>query len=202
MEQLLERLTKAPTGVKVGAFAAICVVVTALNYFMAISDVEDEITRQETQQRTLDQQLAEKQAIAQNLNDRRREMDRLEQQLADALTQLPESKEIDELLAQFNDLAKKASIEITKLEPGSETAAGFFAKIPVKLSVTGNYHEIAIFLQDVAGMRRIVNVSNIKFASPVMKNEKVQLKSEFLATTFRFLEQGQNSGQNQGAAPK
>jgi type IV pilus assembly protein PilO len=37
-------------------------------------------------------------------------------------------------------------------------------------------------------MRRIVNVTNIKLATPTVKNDKVILKADFLATTFRFLE--------------
>ena len=35
------------------------------------------------------------------------------------------------------------------------------------MAVTGNYHEIAMFLQVVANMRRIVNVNNIQLGSPI-----------------------------------
>ena len=202
MEQLLDRIAKASPALKIGVFAAVCAVVTAMNYFFLISDVESEISHQEITQSQLDSQLAEKQAIAQNLNDRRREMDRLEQQLAEALTQLPESKDIDELLSQFNDLAKKSGIEITRVEPGPESPSGFFARIPVKLAVSGNYHEVAVFLQDISNMRRIVNVNNIHLASPTLKNEKVILKSDFLATTFRFLESNPKPGNNSGGTPQ
>ena len=56
------------------------------------------------------------------------------------------------------------------------------------MAVSGNYHEIAMFLQEVSTMRRIVNVNGIKLASPTMRNEKVVLQSSFVATTFRFLD--------------
>jgi len=154
-----------------------------------IQPLQDQIADQENQQRGLDRQLAEKQEIAQNLNERRREMDILEQKLAEALTELPERKDIDELLGQLNDIGKKSGLEIARVEPGAETSATFFAKIPIKMSVSGNYHEIAMFMQEIANMRRIVNVNNIKLGTPTQKNDKVVLSSEFLATTFRFVNQ-------------
>jgi type IV pilus assembly protein PilO len=58
-----------------------------------------------------------------------------------------------------------------------------------------------MFLQDVSTMRRIVNVSNIKFGAPVTRNDKVVLGSEFLATTFRFLEAPSSQTTGQAAKP-
>jgi len=197
MEQLIERLMKAPPAAKYGGLAGVAVLLTALNFFLLVSPIEDNITKQVQTQRSLDQQLAEKQEIAQNLNERRREMDVLEQKLAEALTELPEKKDVEELLAQLNDIGKKSGLEISSVEPGAESAANFYARIPVKMAVVGNYHEIAMFLQEVANMRRIVNVNNIKLSAPNLKNEKVMLKSEFMATTFRFLDQPRNPGNPQ-----
>ncbi|MFZ5468523.1 MAG: type 4a pilus biogenesis protein PilO [Myxococcota bacterium] len=194
MEQLIDRIAKAPPAAKYGGLGVLVVALTLLNFFFMVQPEEDRMEQVKGRQVTLDQQLAEKQEIAQNLNERRREMDLLEQKLAEALTELPDKKEIDELLAQLNDIGKKSGLEISRVEPGQETPATFFAKIPIRMSVSGNYHEIAMFLQEVANMRRIVNVNNIKLASPTSKNDKVVLSSEFLATTFRFLDQGAKQG--------
>jgi len=200
MEQLIERIVKAPPGAKYGGLAAAVILLTAANYFLLIQDVENTIAQQQVQQRNLEMQLQEKQEIAQNLNERRREMDVLEQKLAEALTELPEKKDIEELLAQLNDIGKKSGLEIATVEPGQEAAASFYARIPIKMSVSGNFHEIARFLLDVSNLRRIVNVNNIHFSTPTVKNEKVILKSDFLATTFRFLDQSSNQGEKKGSA--
>ncbi len=189
MERLLDRIAKAPAAAKYGGLAGLVVLLSVLNFFFGIQPLQDQIASQENQQRALDRQLAEKQEIAQNLNERRREMDILEQKLAEALTELPEKKDVDELLAQLNDIGKKSGLEIARVEPAGEVPATFFAKIPIKMSVSGNYHEIAMFMQEIANMRRIVNVNNIKLGTPSLKNDKVILSSEFLATTFRFVEQ-------------
>jgi type IV pilus assembly protein PilO len=200
MEQLIDRIVKAPPATKYGGLAGAVLALTALNFFLMVQPVEDVIASQVGQQRQLEIQLQEKQEIAQNLNERRREMDVLETKLQEALTELPEKKDLEELLAQLNDIGKKSGLEISLVEPVAESPAGFYAKIPIKMNVSGNYHEIARFLFDVSNLRRIVNVNNIKFTTPTVKNEKVTLQSEFLATTFRFLDQGANTGDKKGSA--
>src|SRR4051794_8095231 len=112
MEQYLDKIAKAPAGVKYGGLAAAVVAITALNFFLLIQPKEDQIKQQVIARHKLDSELGEKSEIAQNLNERRREMDVLEQKLAEALTELPEKKEIDELLAQINDVGKKSGLEI------------------------------------------------------------------------------------------
>jgi type IV pilus assembly protein PilO len=189
MEQLLERINKAPNQLKFGVMFGVVAALTAANYFMLIDPAEQEIESQRGQQAALERTLAEKQEIAQNLNERRKEMDELERQLLAALSELPEKKDVDELLAQLNDIGKKSGLEISGVTPGPEVPAAFFSRIPIKVSVSGNYHEVALFLQEIAGLRRIVNVNNIHLGNGVVKNDKVVLSSDFLATTFRFLDQ-------------
>lgn len=200
MEQLIDKISKAPPAAKYGGILAVLVVLTAANYFLMVQPTEDAIAVQRMQLTKLEQSLGEKKAIAQNLNERRKEMDELEQKLAEALTQLPAEKDIDELMRQLNDIGKKSGLEISKIEPGAEAKEQFFSRIPVKMEVVGNYHEIAMFFQEVANMRRIVNVNNIKLGSPDLKGDKVILKSEFMATTFRFLDQPANPGDNKKPA--
>lgn len=199
MDQYLDKIVKAPPAVKFGGLAAAVVAITAANFFFFITPVEDRIKQQANERRKLDMDLAEKSEIAQNLNERRREMDVLEQKLAEALTELPEDKDLEELLAQFNDIGKKSGLEISTVQPGKETTSSgeFFARIPIKMTVNGNYHEIAMFLQELANMRRIVNVNNIKLSGAKVENEKVILQSTFLATTFRFVTPTQPDPKNQ-----
>src|SRR5687768_10916150 len=101
MEQYLDKIAKAPAGIKYGGLAGIIVALTAANFFLLVQPTEEDIKKQVEQRRKLDLDLAEKSEIAQNLNERRRELDVLDQKLAEALTELPEKKEIDELLAQI-----------------------------------------------------------------------------------------------------
>jgi type IV pilus assembly protein PilO len=189
MEELINRLLKAPPLYRWGGLALAVVLVTLANFLFFVNPVESSIASQQARQRALDAQLQEKSEIAQNLNERRREMDVLQQKLDEALSELPEQADVDELLAQLNDVGRKSGLEIATVEPTAEQPAQIYVKIPIRMSVTGNYNEVALFLQEVANMRRIVNVNNIRLGTPQVRAEKVVLNADFIATAFRFLDQ-------------
>lgn len=186
MDQLIERINKLATPAKLGIVLGLAVLLTAAAYFLFIDPTSVELESLKAQQNAAEHTLAEKQAIADNLNDRRKEMDLLEQRLDEALTQLPERKDIEELLTQLNEVGKRSGLDIGTVTPQAESAKSFYSEIPIHVSVSGNYHEIAMFLQEIANLRRIVNVKNLKLGSPAARNEKVILAASFVATTFRF----------------
>src|SRR5919204_4036209 len=187
MERLIERVAKAPLGAKVAAVALIAFGVTALNYFAlgfptfsaSISDLEAGIQRAQAEQKKLDADYIEKTAIANNLNQFRREQQLLEQKLAEALSELPDDKRIDELLQAFQDRATKAGLEIQTIEPQPQQSEGFYARVPIPMAVQGNFHEIATFLDSLGRLRRIVNVSNLSLDQPKDVNGKLLLTSKF-----------------------
>ena len=197
MEQLIERIAKAPLGAKIGVVAAVVAAITALNYFVVaiptfgapVADIEKKIKASEAEQRRLDAEYIEKQGIANNLNQFRREKELLEQKLSEALAELPEDKKIDELLQLFQERARKSGLEIATIEPQPTVAEGFYARIPISMTVTGNFHEVATFFDSLGRLRRIVNVNNIGMDSPKDVNGKVVVSAKFLVTTFMFLEQ-------------
>jgi Tfp pilus assembly protein PilO len=55
------------------------------------------------------------------------------------------------------------------------------------MSVTGNYHEIGVFLDSLSKLARIVNVTNIRMSGARTQNEKLVVGASYVATTFRFL---------------
>ncbi|ABS24901.1 type 4a pilus biogenesis protein PilO [Anaeromyxobacter sp. Fw109-5] len=195
MDQLIERVAKAPVGAKIAAVAVAVLLLSVLNYFVismrlgpSISEVNERIVRAERDLAKLDKEFTEKTAIANNLNQFRREKELLEQQLREALAELPEEKKVDELLQLFQDRAKKAGLEIGTIEPRSPVNEKFYARLPIPMSVTGNFHEIATFFDSLGRMRRIVNVNDIVLDSPKDVSGKMVLNAKFLATAFMFVE--------------
>jgi type IV pilus assembly protein PilO len=188
MDEIIDKVLKAPPLQRWGGLAGALVLVTILNFLLVVRPEFATLEGQAAQQRVLDSQLQEKSEIAQNLNERRREMDVLQQKLDEALAELPEAADLDELLAQLNEIGRKSGLEISAVEPAPEEPAQIYVKIPIKMALTGNYHEIAMFLQSLANLRRIVNVNNIQLGSPTLRSEKVVLNTSFVATTFRFLD--------------
>ena len=202
MDEIIDKVLKAPPLQRWGGLAALLVVLTILNFVLLVRPELGTLENQAAQQRVLDSQLQEKSEIAQNLNERRREMDVLQQKLDEALAELPESADLDELLGQLNEIGRKSGLEISAVEPAPEQPAQIYVKIPIKMALTGNYHEIAMFLQSLANLRRIVNVNNIQLGSPTLKSEKVVLNTSFVATTFRFLDPKAAQGEKKKATPQ
>ncbi len=194
--KVFERVVKAPPAFKLAVAAALAVLITALNYFVigvpafggSITDTEDKIGKVDKEQKKLDADLIEKTAIANNLNQFRREKELLEQKLSEALAELPNEKNLDELLQLFQDRAVKAGLEIGTIEPAAVQTDGFYARIPIPMSATGNYHEIATFFDALGRLRRIVNISNITLSDPKVVSSKVVVNAKFLVTTFMFTE--------------
>jgi type IV pilus assembly protein PilO len=201
MEQLIERVNKLSLPIRAGIVVGVVLLLTAIVVYFFTWPVQEQIEKKIVELKAAEQQLIDKQAIADNLVQQRQEMDRLEQSFQEALTQLPEKKDMDELLAQLGDIGKKSGLDVMKIVPGTESAENtFISRVPIAVSVSGNYHEVAIFMQEVANLRRIVNVSNIKLASKVASAEKVVLASDFIATTYRFSESKAPSKPGQPAA--
>jgi type IV pilus assembly protein PilO len=202
MEKVIERVAKAPLGLKVGVLTAVVVLLTALNYFAAgvprlgpsVSEIEAKIAKLDAEQRKLDGDLIEKTAIANNLNQFRREKELLDQRLQEALAELPNQKNVDEILQLFQDRAQKAGLEIATIEPQAAVSEGFYARLPIPMSVTGSYHEIATFFDALGRLRRIVNVSNVSMDAPKDTNGRVVVNAKFLATAFMFVDPGATTG--------
>jgi type IV pilus assembly protein PilO len=196
MDRILDAIARAPMAAKAGVVAAIVVLLTVLNYFVislptfgpSISETEQRIARTDVEQKRLDNDLIEKTAIANNLNQFRREKELLEQRLQEALAELPEEKKIDELLQLFQERARKAGLEISTIEPVAVANEGFYARVPINMAVTGNFNEIVTFFDSLSRLRRIVNVNNIVLDAPKDTGGKVILNAKFLVTTFMFVQ--------------
>lgn len=189
MEELISKLVKIPLGTKVGALVGLALVVTVGNYFLwpGISEIQDKTAKLERTRLEKEAEFTKKQQVANNLNQYKRQLEVVEQRLKEALTEMPEQIKIDDLLTQLSELAKKAGLSMRTLQPLSETKDGqFYYKIPIKMSVEGGFHEIAVFLDSVSKLKRIVNVNNIQFSAPKVLADKVVLSAAYLATTFRF----------------
>lgn len=199
MDELIARISKVPLAQRLLVVALAVVLLVAGNYVVFVSPLEDEIANSDRQIRDLDTQLVNKRAIARDLTRYRIEVERLKQRLNEALTLLPNEAEIPELLQKIAALVEQSDCTMSVFEPQAEVAQGFYAKIPVKMRIQGNYHSIAVFYDKVAKLARIVNVTDIALREPKLENKKVVLDAEFMATTFKFVER---APQPQAAAPK
>ncbi|MCL2315048.1 MAG: type 4a pilus biogenesis protein PilO [Proteobacteria bacterium] len=194
MEKYLEKLNSASWAAKVAGTLCMSLLLTGVSYYFFVMPVEDKIKRQNVQKVQFEKALVEKQKAPENLRKLQEEMVQLESGFKLALEELPDEKDIDELLWQLSEVARRAGLDIAQIEPLREIPVGFFAKIPVRMTLRGNFQELSLFFQKTSQMRRIVNISNIRLSKASLSKSDAAtassspiLKADFLANTFRFL---------------
>lgn len=185
----LEKFNKLPVWGKILIAIGAVIVITGGNFYFFLQDANKKIARNDRQIAQNVKEITDKKIIAENLSQFQREHELLKQKLTEALTALPMSGNIDELLGDMNANAKKSGLTIRSLTPKQEVAHGFYAAIPLDMQVSGTYHEIVVFFESISKLRRIVNISGISLTSPHNENDRVVLSANYVATTFRFISQ-------------
>jgi type IV pilus assembly protein PilO len=186
-QDVLNAVNKMPLGQKVGAVAGVVILLSAANWYFFIDPMQTQITQRQNELRALEDELIQKQSIANNLAQFKHEKEILERRLAQALTELPNEANIDDLIRSLSEVGTKSGLTINSIDPQAEQRQSFYAAIPIVMQVTGNYHEIGVFLDSVSKLARIVNVTNIRMGQPRIQNDKLLVNATYVATTFRFL---------------
>ncbi len=107
-----------------------------------------------------------------------------------AIAQLPDTKEIPDLLSNISALGREAGLEIAEFRQRPEVYQEFYAEVPVEILVRGSYFQVEEFFGQVSRLTRIVNVGNIGMkAPPKIVEDPIRLETSCAATTFRFLDE-------------
>jgi type IV pilus assembly protein PilO len=136
----------------------------------------------------LEQDLNEKKRVAQDPKVFEAKLESVRRDLEIKKAQLPDKKEIPQLLTTISSLGKESGLDFLVFRPKPEVPREFFAEIPVEIKVEGGYHEVAIFFSRVGNLDRIVNISNVVMEKPQEQDGKMVLTTSCLATTFMFIE--------------
>jgi type IV pilus assembly protein PilO len=101
---------------------------------------------------------------------------------------LPTTTEYPAFLSSVQNVANVSGVALTAWSPNPEVADKFYSRIPMKVELTGRYHQIAKFFYGVGQLDRIINIENISLTDPRVVGEDIVLKAEGLATAFRALD--------------
>ncbi len=117
------------------------------------------------------------------------QVEALEVDLKKALAQLPDSKEIPELIRRISDLGVRTGLQITLLRPQAEQVREYYAEVPITVKMVGAFHSVGQFFDELGRLPRIVSVSKVKLSGESKdKDDVVKVSTECLATTYRFLD--------------
>jgi type IV pilus assembly protein PilO len=88
-------------------------------------------------------------------------------------------------------VATVSGVNLTSWSPTEQVAEQFYAKVPMKLTLKGKFHQVVKFFHGVGQLDRIINIENILIKEPKLSGDEVGVEVECLATAFRSVRPGE-----------
>lgn len=187
MNELLDRLFELDTPRRIGVYAVLAAVILGIYWYFFFSPGQLEIAEKRQAVEEKENEKLTKTRLMSRLPSIQQEVKDLNAQLRAALSQLPDQKEIPELLSTVSTVGRDAGLEILVFRQRPENLQEFYAEVPVEMVMRGNYRQVTSFVDAVGQLNRIVNLTNIAMRNPVVKPEGVIVDTSCTAVTFRFL---------------
>jgi type IV pilus assembly protein PilO len=184
----IKRIGTAPAIVKIILIVFLCIIVAVAGYFLVTTPKLEELEKVENEEKNLRITFDEKAAKAANLDAYKQQLDEMRQSFGALLRQLPNKTEIETLLTDISQTGISSGLEIELFKPEGLIPKDFYAEYPIKLKVTGRYHQFAQFVSGVAALPRIVTLQNIEI-KPAGKDSGVKLSMELTAVTYQYLDE-------------
>ena len=178
-----------PLPVRVGASAAFFVVLAGILFYMLVwNERKPELEAQQTEERRLREEFRTKHQKAVNLSVYEQQLKDIERSFGALLRQLPGKTEVPNLLVDISQTGLAAGLEEKLFQPLPIVKKDFYAELPIKIRLTGSYHEFGEFVSGIAALPRIVTLHDIE-VKPEIATVFDQLTLEVTARTYRYLDE-------------
>jgi type IV pilus assembly protein PilO len=178
-----------PLAFRAGVIGILFAVVVGLGVFWTIIENKaPQLQRAKAEEETLKLSFQNKQKKAANYDAYKAQLAQMEQSFGTMLRQLPGETEIPSLIVDISQTGLAAGLQEKLFEPQAEIPRDFYAEKPIKIRLSGGYHEIANFVSGVAALPRIVTLHNINI-TPEDRDEYDRLSIEVTAQTYRYLDE-------------
>jgi type IV pilus assembly protein PilO len=191
VNQLLTQLLRLPRQQKIGVLAGLIIFLLVIGYFYVYLPGDDQVTKLAEEITGVRGDRDRKKALSVNLPKLQKELQEWDAKLRAAVAQLPDRKEIPDLLSSLSTKAREAGLEILLFRPRAENFQEFYAEIPVDIVVRGGFFNAVTFFDEVGKLNRLVNIDNIDLKNPKVGGDQVALEISTLATTYRFLDEAE-----------
>ncbi len=178
-----------PFAFRAGVIGIVFAVVVGLGIFWTIIESKaPQLTRAQADEQTLRVTFENKQRKAANYDAYKAQLAQMEQSFGTMLRQLPGETEIPSLIVDISQTGLAAGLQEKLFQPQPEIPKDFYAEKPIKIRLSGGFHEIANFVSGVASLPRIVTLHNINI-TPEDKEVYDRLTIEVTAQTYRYLDE-------------
>lgn len=144
-------------------------------------------------------------AQAINLDELKRQKEKVDQYVVQMEKQLPGKAEMAALLSDINNAGTGRGLSFELFKPNRVDVKEYYAEQPIELRVNGSYHDLGAFAGDLAGMARIVTLNNISLDTKGRDNKDLpggMLQLNATAKTFRYLDPEEVAEARKAAAEK
>lgn len=157
-------------------------------YFTIIKDKRPQLLRAAADEIELKTTFENKQTKAANYDKYKEQLSQIEQSFGTMLRQLPGETEIPSLIVDISQTGLAAGLQEKLFIPQAEIPKDFYAEKPIKIRLTGSYHEIGNFVSGIAALPRIVTLHDINIT---LENAESfdNLSMEVTAQTYRYLDE-------------
>ncbi len=193
MNELINRILLLTKAQKVGLLAGIILLIVGLDWTFFYSPLSNRIFDLEEQIKDARIEQIRKRNLTRDSAKLKKQLDEFNQMLRKAVAQLPDRKEIPELLSSISGRAREAGLEILIFRPQAENLRDFYAEIPVDIVVRGGFHNVVTFFDEVGRLNRLVNIRNIEMRNPEVNGAKMSVQTSTQAITFRFLDEAERA---------
>lgn len=179
---------------RVVAVALTFVGVVAFGVYMFVIKTEIPLlNRAELEEQELRATFEQKQRKAANFDAYRAQLAEIERSFGAMLRQLPGRTEVPNLLVDISQTGLGAGLEEKLFQPMGEIQKEFYAELPIKIRLTGSYHELGDFVSGIAALPRIVTLHDINIR-PVETDALDELMLDVTAKTYRYLDEDTTEG--------
>jgi type IV pilus assembly protein PilO len=160
--------------------------VYGFDYFYA-ADARAKLLGKETELTQVRERVARGQAIAAQLPQFQARVADLETRLEVLKTQLPEQRDVGEMLRRVQTLATQSNLVVKTFRPQALKQKELHTEWPMLLEFDGSYHNLGLFFDRVSKVPRIINISNIGMHAYDLKTQAEQgntVAASVIATAF------------------
>lgn len=183
-------LSRLPAPAKAGLTVGVVALIGAGYYFVFHGDVEHELVTAQQSGIKLTDDLNKARAAEQSYQKDLAELAEREQREKELNQILPASTEYPQFLSAVQTAANDSGVSLSAWTPREKVPEKYYARVPMKLELTGRFLQIARFFHSVGQLDRIINMENISMTDPRTVDDEVVLKAEALATAFHVIAEG------------
>jgi type IV pilus assembly protein PilO len=155
-----------------------------LGYWFHTKDQLLELDKAEQQELDLRVIFEKKAQQAANLEAYEKQLEEMRESFGAMLRQLPNKTEVADLLVDVSQTGLASGLEFELFQPQAENPREFYAELPIRIRVIGEYHEFGNFVSGVAALPRIVTLHNVN----ISRAGNNMLSMDLTAKTYRYLE--------------